>query len=97
MITSFGDQGTQDVFTGDNTKAARKVAPQAIWPVARRKIAMVNAAAKLADLKIPPNNQLEALKEELKGRHSIRINDQYRVVFVFKEGQASEVRIMDYH
>ncbi len=96
MILSFGDQATEDLFHGEQTKEVRKI-PNNIWSVARRKIDMVNAAYVLSDLKIPPNNRLEALKGNLRGFHSIRINRQYRIIFKWIEGNAKGVQITDYH
>ncbi len=95
MIASYGDEATRDVHYGDNTRAARAV-PRDIWPVARRKLNQIAAAAQLADLASPGNN-LEKLKGKLAGLHSIRINDQWRIVFAFESGQASGVQIADYH
>ncbi len=96
MIRSFGDHGTQDLFHGIPSKAARTV-PQNLWKVAHRKLDMVNAAHAFTDLAVPPANRLEALKGDLKGRYSIRVNDQYRVVFRWQDGNAHDVRIVDYH
>jgi len=96
MIASFGDATTEDLFHGANTKAARSI-DRAIWPVVRRKLDLVNAAASLEDLRVPPGNRLEALKGDQKGRHSIRVNDQYRVTFGFENGTAHDVRCEDYH
>jgi proteic killer suppression protein len=96
VIENFGDQATEDIFNGDDTKAARSI-PKDIWPVARRKLDMVNAAKELRDLKVPPSNRLEKLKGELAGCYSIRVNDQYRVVFKFDGGNATEVKVTDYH
>jgi toxin HigB-1 len=96
MIASFGDATTEDLFHGANTKAARSI-DRAIWPVVRRKLDLVNAAASLEDLRVPPGNRLEALKGDQKGRHSIRVNDQYRVTFRFENGTAHDVRCEDYH
>jgi proteic killer suppression protein len=96
MIASFGDTTTEDLFHGANTKAARSI-DRAIWPVVRRKLDLVNAAASLEDLRVPPGNRLEALKGDQKGRHSIRVNDQYRVTFRFENGTAHDVRCEDYH
>lgn len=92
---SFGDKATEDFFHGVDNAKARKVA-QGCEAVARRKLDMVNAAAILDDLKVPPGNQLEALKGNLARYHSIRINRQWRVVFRWDHG-AHEVRIEDYH
>lgn len=96
MIKDFQDDTTRDIFDGENSKAARKV-PQETWPAARRKLDLLNAANELRDLASPPGNRLEALKGELKGYRSIRINDQYRLVFMFTDGVASAVKITDYH
>ncbi len=95
MIASYGDEATRDVHYDDNTKAARAI-PRDIWPVARRKLNQIAAAAKLSDLASPGNN-LEKLKGNLAGSYSIRINDQWRIVFIFENAQASSVRITDYH
>ena len=96
MILSFGDAPTEDVFHGKESRAARAI-DKAIWSVARRKLDMINAAARLEDLRVPPENRLERLKGDQKGRHSIRINEKYRVTFRFTEGHAHEVRCEDYH
>ena len=96
VIIDFGDQTTEDIFNGHDTKAARRI-PNAIWPVAARKLDMLNAAHELRDLRIPPANRLEALKGRWSGYHSIRINDQYRVVFMWASGNAKDVMIIDYH
>ena len=97
MITSFADQGTKDIYDGADTKAARKTLPKDLWAVAKRKLDMVNAAQALQDLKVPPNNKLEKLKGDLAGKYSIRINEQWRIVFAFSSGDASDVLIIDYH
>lgn len=96
MIVDFGDQATEDIFHGENTKAARRI-PVMIWKAAGRKLDMVNAAHALHDLAVPPGNRLEALRGALAGRHSIRINDQFRIVFMWSDGNAHSVRITDYH
>jgi proteic killer suppression protein len=95
VIASYGDEATRDVHYGDNTKAARTV-PKDIWPIVRRKLNQIAAAAQVADLASPGNN-LEKLKGKLAGSFSIRINDQWRIVFTFEKGQASDVRVADYH
>lgn len=97
MIRSFRDQGTEDVFNGADTAAARRVCQRPIWPVARRKLDQVNRVRELRDLSIPPGNRLEALRGTRQGQHSIRINDQYRVCFRWEAGDAQEVEITDYH
>jgi len=95
MIASFGDDATADFFHGEWTKAARKWQP--VEKVAQRKLDMVNAAARLDDLKVPPGNRLEKLSGDLDGFHSIRINEKWRIVFEWKEGGAHQVKITDYH
>jgi toxin HigB-1 len=96
MIISFKSQATQDIYDGINSKQARKVS-QSVWRVARRKLDMVNAAVKINDLKVPPGNRLEPLEGKLKEFYSIHINDQYRIVFRFKDSNAYDVMITDYH
>ena len=96
MIVNFGDEVTGNIFHGENTKAARRI-PTTVWKIAGRKLDMVNAAHELRDLLVPPGNRLELLKGTLAGLHSIRINDQFRVIFRWKDGNAHDVRIADYH
>ena len=96
MILNFDDHATQDVFNGEETREARRL-PKDIWKVARRKLDMLNAAHAILDLSVPPGNRLERLKGKLAEFHSIRINDQFRIVFEWKEGNAKDVRITDYH
>jgi proteic killer suppression protein len=96
MILDFGDQTTEDVFNGEDTKAARRV-PKALWSVARRKLDMVNAAHEVLDPRVPPGNRSERRKGNLAAYHSIRINDQSRVIFQWADNNARRVRIMDYH
>jgi proteic killer suppression protein len=92
MILTFRCAETEALFKG--ARVARFVNIEA---VAMRKLAMLNRAQSLNDLRIPPNNQLEALKRDRAGQHSIRINDQYRVCFRFDAGNAFDVEIVDYH
>ena len=96
MIVGFGDEATEDIFHGDNTKAARRI-PVVVWNTACRKLDMLNAAHELRDLVVPPGNRLEALHGKSAGRHSIRMNDQFRIVFRWDNGNAHEVQITDYH
>jgi proteic killer suppression protein len=96
VIQSFADETTADLFRERNTRAARRI-PQEIWRVAQRKLKALDVAARLEDLKIPAGNRLELLKGDQAGRHSIRINDQYRVTFRWEQGHAYEVRVEDYH
>ena len=92
MIRSFGDKRTETLFRDGFVRAFQGVARPA-----KRKLEAVNAASRLDDLKVPPSNPLEKLKGELKDFHSIGINDQWRVVFKWIDGDADEVRIVDYH
>ena len=96
MILDFADQATEDLFHGLNSKHARRI-PQEVWQVAVRKLDMLNAAIDLRDLRVPPSNRLEVLKGTLAGYQSIRINDQYRIVFRWSDGNAVDVQITDYH
>jgi proteic killer suppression protein len=96
VIRTFGGRATQDIWDGENTAAARTF-PREIWNTAQRKLDMIHAAHELIDLRVPPGNRLEKLKGKLKDFHSIRINDQYRVIFKWSQGAADEVEIIDYH
>ena len=96
MIVGFYDETTEDIFHGNNTKAARRI-PAVIWNTASRKLDMLNAAHELRDLAVPPGNRLETLHGDLAGHHSIRVNDQFRIIFRWKDGNAHDVRIKDYH
>jgi len=97
MIRSFRNTATEDVFNGRNSKAARNLCPQNLWKVAFRKFDQLDSVETLLDLRIPPGNQLEALKGDRKGQHSIRINKQYRICFSWTETGPSDVEITDYH
>ena len=95
MIKSFADRTTEDIYNGSNTKAARRI-DKRVWPVVFRKLDILNAAVSLNDLK-SPGNQLEKLEDELAGYWSIRVNDQYWIVFRFHDGNATDVRCQDIH
>lgn len=97
MIVSFGDQGTEDVYDGDDTRAARRTCPVELRRVARRKLDQLNRAERLEDLAAPPGNRLEALGRDRNGQHSIRINDQYRICFRWTPQGPADVEIVDYH
>jgi proteic killer suppression protein len=94
-IQSFSDKATEGFFRTGRT--GRKVRWSSVRSVAKRKLDMLHYAAKLSDLGSPPGNRLKALKGGLKGRHSIRINDQWRVEFRWTNAGPEEVRIADYH
>lgn len=94
MIKTFADRSTKEFWdTGKN----QRMPPANLRKAAKKKLAMLNAAAKLEDLRIPPGNRLEELRHDRKGQHSIAINDQYRVCFVWRDSDAYDVEITDYH
>jgi toxin HigB-1 len=93
MIQSFADPETVLIWTG---RRSRKL-PSDIQNVALRKLRLLNHARVIGDLRVPPGNRLEALKADRQGQYSIRINDQWRICFVWDEGGAAHVEIVDYH
>ncbi|MBW4461528.1 MAG: type II toxin-antitoxin system RelE/ParE family toxin [Nodosilinea sp. WJT8-NPBG4] len=97
MIHSFCNQGTEDIFNGKSSKAARAICPQTLWKRAARKLDQIDSAAHMDDLKIPPGNRLEALQGNRAGQYSIRINEQYRICFRWIDQGATEVEVVDYH
>lgn len=97
MIRSFKDTGREDIFNGHNTAAARKTCPHTLWRVAVRKLDQLDSATKLDDVRIPPGNRLEALTGDRVGQYSIRINNQYRICFVWNNANVELVEIVDYH
>ena len=97
MILSFKDNAAKDIFYGRNSKRARKTCPAHIWKIARRKLDQIDSATSVQDLKIPPANKLEPLSGDRKGQYSIRINDQYRICFVWQKNAPESVEITDYH
>ena len=97
MIKSFRSKGTEDIFDRRNIREARQTCPQQIWRVAQRKLDQLNGVVSLVSLKIPPGNYLESLKDNRKGQHSIRINDQFRICFLWTDEGAEKVEITDYH
>ena len=97
MIRSFVDPGTEDLFNGRNTKAARQICPRDLWKVAARKLEQLDSVTLLDEMRIPPGNRLEPLSRDRKGQFSIRINDQYRVCFRWTDDGPDAVEIVDYH
>jgi len=93
MIKSFGSKETKDIWEGAYTKKL----PKDIQPTARRKLRMINSAKDISDLRVPPGNRLEKLKGDLENYWSIRINNQWRIVFIWSENDAYRVQITDYH
>ena len=96
MIVSFGDRATEDLYHNRPTSRAYRF-PTDVVGTALVKLDMLNGAAALLDLRSPPGNRLEALRGDLKGFHSIRVNDQWRLVFRWEDNNARAVRLMDYH
>lgn len=93
MIVSFFDRRTEELF---HRGVVRGIDAR-IQAVALRKLRVLDAAVRLDDLRVPPGNRLEALRGDRAGQHSIRVNDQWRIVFVWRDGQAERVGIVDYH
>ena len=93
MIRSFRSKDTEQLFARERVKKL----PSSVQRVALRKLAMLDAAHTVDDLRVPPGNRLEKLKGERRGEHSIRINDQWRICFSFRDGNAYDVEITDYH
>jgi len=96
VIETFGNALAEDLFDDRRTKATRAFPPE-LFRAARRKLLYLHDAAELKDLRVPPGNRLEGLKGNWKGFQSIRINDQWRVVFRWEGGSAFDVQIVDYH
>ena len=96
MIQDFKNKVAESIYHGFDTKVARQI-PRELWNVAARKLDMLDAAKNIQDLKVPPGNRLERLRADYRGKYSIRINQQYRIVFRFDNGHAYEVEILDYH
>jgi proteic killer suppression protein len=93
MIQSFADSETEVIWSGRRSRSL----PSDIQAVALRKLRILNQARVLSDMRVPPGNRLEPLKGVRQGQHSIRINDQWRICFVWREGGPSDVEIVDYH
>ena len=92
MIRSFASKHTQALFDGKRVRRWIHIEAAAM-----RKLALLHRAASLSDLRIPPGNRLEALKGDRAGQHSIRVNDQFRICFAWRQGEACDVEIVDYH
>ena len=97
MIVHFKDKGTEDVFNGVASRAARKVCPPSLWQIASRKLELLDSVVSRDELKVPPGNRLEALSGDRHGQHSIRVNSQYRICFRWTEAGPDEVELTDYH
>lgn len=97
MIRSFRNAGTEDVFNGLDTKAARKACPKELRKAAQRRLSQLDYASTLEDLRLPSSNRLHALKGDRKGQHSISMNMEYRICFRWAAAGPEEVEITDYH
>lgn len=93
MIVSFGSSETEKIWNGERVKKL----PKEIQQISRRKLRMLNNSVDLVDLRIPPSNRLEKLSGNMRRFYSIRINDQWRIIFTWNSGNAAEVEIVDYH
>jgi len=93
MINSFGTKETEKIWNGDRVKNL----PHEIQQIGRRKLRMLNNSQNLLDLKVPPSNKLEKLSGKMNDLYSIRINDQWRIIFKWENGTANDVTIIDYH
>ena len=96
MIESFGNRLAEDLFYDRSSRDVRRFAAE-LRRTARRKLLYLHDAGELGDLRVPPGNRLEILRGKLAGYHSIRINDQWRIIFLWKSGNAEDVQVIDYH
>ena len=97
MIVGFGSRGTEDIFNGVNSPAARRQCPVTLHPLAQQKLILLNAIRELSQLANPPGNRLELLRGNLRGWLSIRINSQWRIIFRWTTEGPEGVEIVDYH
>ena len=97
MIASFKDQATEDMFNGVNSKAARNACPQTLWRITSRKLDQLDSVQLLEELKVPPGNRLEKLSGNRKAEYSVRINEQYRICFIWGKSGPYNVEVTDYH
>ena len=96
MVATFGNALAEDLFFDRRTRTTRSF-PLELRRVARRKLLYLHDAAQLSDLRVPPGNRLEARRGDRRGFHSIRVNDQWRLLFRWRQGQALDVQVVDYH
>lgn len=97
MIRNFRDRASEDIFNGLNSALARRACPKQLWRIASRKLDQLDSVETLEELRLPPGNRLEALKGDRQGQHSIRINEQYRICFIWRDNAPHEVEVTDYH
>jgi proteic killer suppression protein len=96
VIADFGDQATEDIYHDFNSARTRRFSEE-VRRATRRKLMLIAAATTVQDLRVPPGNRLEQLRGDMAGRWSVRVNDQWRIVFRWADGTASDVRLTDYH
>jgi proteic killer suppression protein len=96
VLSSFADAATADIYHGKDSKAARRI-PRELWDRVQRRLDLLNACTNLEDLRSPPANRLEKLRGNLAGFHSIRVDQQCRIIFIFSKGNCENVRCADYH
>ena len=97
MAITFLGRGTENIYNGVDSKAARKICPTQLAQRARSKLFLIDDAESVQDLRIPPGNRLEALKGDRRGQYSVRINDQFRICFRWTDSGARDAEIVDYH
>jgi len=97
VIPNFKSKGTEDIFDGVNSSYARRTCPANIWRVAARKLDQLDSIEALQELRIPPGNKLEELTGDRRDQYSIRINDQYRIYFLWTSSGPDQVEIVNYH
>jgi len=97
VIQSFRDPGTEDFFEGRNSIRARRRCPRNLWKIAARKLDQLDSVVSLDELRIPPGNRLEVLRGDRAGQHSIRINERYRICFLWTKKGPADVEIVDDH
>ena len=97
MIQNFKTKGAEEIFNGINSREARRTCPETVWRVAARKLDQLDSTEALDELRIPPGNRLDELTGDRRGQNSIRINDQYRICFVWTTSGPDQVEIVEYH
>jgi toxin HigB-1 len=97
MNQGFTNKGTEDIFNGINSREARRTCSEMLWRVAARKLDQLDSVESVTELRIPPGDRLEELSGDRKGHYSIRINDQYRICFLWTKNGPDQVEIIDYH
>jgi proteic killer suppression protein len=97
MIQNFKTKGAEDLFNGINSREARQTCPNVLWKAVARKLDQLDSVETLDELRIPPGNRLEQLSGERRGQFSIRINDQYRICFLWTGSGPDQVEVVDYH